>query len=49
LLQQKSSCCCVYFRAVKRELCVAPMPGLPCFTGLYQMENSAGSGQPSRG
>jgi hypothetical protein len=23
-----------HFRGMKRELCVAPMPGRPCFTGL---------------
>ena len=26
-----------YLRGMKREECVAPMPGRPCFTGLYVM------------
>lgn len=30
----------IYFRGIKREEWVAPIPGLPCFTGLYVTENS---------
>ena len=34
-------CKCVhYFRGMKRDECVAPIPGRPCLTGLYVMENS---------
>lgn len=29
-----------YFRGMKRDECVAPIPGRPCLTGLYEMENS---------
>lgn len=29
-----------YFRGMNLEEWVAPMPGRPCFTGLYVMENS---------
>ena len=30
-----------HFRGMNREEWVAPIPGLPCLTGLYEMENSA--------
>lgn len=29
-----------YLRGMNLELCVAPIPGRPCFTGLYVMLNS---------
>ena len=31
----------VYFRGMNLDECVAPMPGFPCLTGLYEIENSA--------
>jgi hypothetical protein len=31
----------IYLSGMNREEWVAPIPGLPCFTGLYEMENSA--------
>ena len=31
----------IYFNGMNLEECVAPMPGFPCLTGLYEMENSA--------
>ena len=30
----------IYFNGMKREEWVAPIPGRPCLTGLYVMENS---------
>lgn len=30
----------VYFSGINLEECVAPIPGLPCLTGLYVIENS---------
>lgn len=29
-----------YLSGIKREECVAPIPGRPCFTGLYVIANS---------
>lgn len=36
------SCCCVvlYFNGTNLAVPVDPIPGLPCLTGLYVMENS---------
>ena len=34
------ACTAAYFSGMKREECVAPMPGRPCFTGLYEIEYS---------
>ena len=31
----------IYLRGINLELWVAPIPGRPCFTGLYVMANSA--------
>lgn len=31
----------VYLSGMNRDEWVAPIPGRPCFTGLYDMENSA--------
>lgn len=30
----------IYLSGINREECVAPIPGLPCLTGLYVTENS---------
>lgn len=30
-----------HFRGMKREELVEPIPGRPCLTGLYEIENSA--------
>ena len=30
-----------YFSGMNLDECVAPMPGFPCLTGLYEIENSA--------
>jgi hypothetical protein len=29
-----------YFNGMNLDECVAPIPGLPCLTGLYEIENS---------
>jgi len=30
----------IYLSGIKRDECVAPIPGRPCLTGLYVIENS---------
>jgi hypothetical protein len=38
---EKYYCSCfVYLSGIKRDECVAPIPGRPCLTGLYVIENS---------
>ncbi len=31
----------IYFKGMKREDLLAPIPALPCLHGLYEIENSA--------
>jgi hypothetical protein len=39
-MTRKHAQAAAHFSGMKREECVAPIPGRPCFTGLYEMEYS---------